>query len=218
MLRAESPTLRARLTRRPAVADWRQSLALLASLALLLGGFGTVINGGRWWTGAVLLTALVLTTCAVLRALGVPLAWLGGLIVWFVGVVWIFVPGTLYGIFPTPSSIGALHGLWVDGREIIAVESSPVAAAKPIVYVIATSFGFFAIVLDVIVFGLRKPVLVGAVFTAMYVVPTAVSGHRPNAVLFVAVAALWLYLLRAEIRQRSGSLLPDTMTGAAPAV
>ncbi|MBC7596622.1 MAG: transglutaminase domain-containing protein, partial [Kineosporiaceae bacterium] len=90
--------------------------------------------------------------------------------------------------------------------------------AKPIVYVIATSFGFFAIVLDVIVFGLRKPVLVGAVFTAMYGVPTAVSGHRPNAVLFVAVAALWLYLLRAEIRQRGRSLLPDTMTGAAPAV
>ena len=218
MLRAESPTLRARLARRPAVADWRQSLALLAALALLLGGFGTVINGGRWWTVAVLLSALVLTTCAVLRALGVPLAWLGGLIVWFVGVVWIFVPGTLYGVFPTPASIGALHALWVNGKEIIAAESSPVAAGQPIVYVIAASFGFLAIILDFIAFGLRKPVLIGAVFTAMYVVPTAVSGHRPNVSLFLAIAALWLYLLRAEVRQRGGSILPGTMTGATAAV
>ena len=177
-----------------------------------------MINGGRWWTVAVLLSALVLTTCAVLRALGVPLAWLGGLIVWFVGVAWIFVPGTLYGIFPTPSSIGALHGLWLNGREIIGVESSPVAAAKPIVYVVATSFGFLAIILDVIVFNLRKPVLVGAVFTAMYVVPTAVTGHRPNVVLFLGIAALWLYLLRAEMRQRGGSILPETMAGATPTV
>lgn len=218
MLRAESPTLRARLARRPAAADWRQSLALLAGLALLLGGFGTVINGARWWTVAVLLTALVLITCAVLRAVGVPLAWLGGLIVWFVGVVWIFVPGTLFGIFPTPSSIGALHGLWVDGKGIIAVESSPVAAAEPIVYVIAASFGLLAIVLDVIAFSLRKPVLVGAVFTVMYVVPTALSGDRPNVFLFLAIAALWLYLLRAEMRQRGGSILPGSMTGATATV
>ena len=218
MLRAETPTLRARLARRSAVADWRQSLALLASLALLLGGFSTVIEGNRWWTVTVLLTALVLTTCAVLRALGAPLAWLGGLIVWFVGIVFIFVPGTFYGIFPTPSSIGALHSLWVDGRGIIAVESSPVSAATPIVYVIAASFGFLAIILDTIQFGLRKPVLVGAIFTAMFVVPTALSGDRPNVVLFLGIAALWLYLLRAEMRHRSGSTLPGAMTGATPTV
>lgn len=218
MLRAESPSLRARLVRRPATADWRQSLALLAAVALLLAGFATVIKGSQWWTVAVMLSALVIATCAVLRALGAPLAWLGGLVVWFVGLVWIFAPGTLFGVFPTPSSVGALDKLWVDAKDIIAAESSPVAAARPIVFVIAASFGFLAIILDGIQLGLRRPVLVGAAFTVMFVVPTALSGNRPNVVLFLAIAALWLYLLRADIRQRGGSILPGSMTGATPTV
>lgn len=218
MLRAESPTLRARLARRPAAADWRQSLALLTAMALLLAGFDKVINGGHWWTTSVLLTALVLVTCSVLRALGAPFSWLGGLVVWLFGLVWIFVPSTLFVVFPTPSSIAALHGLWVDAREIIWVESSPVAAAKPIIFVIAASFGFLAVVLDGFQLGLRRPVLVGGVFTAMFVAPTAMSGKGPSVVLFLAIAALWLYLLRVDTRQRGGSVLPGTLTSRSPTV
>lgn len=217
MLRAESPSMRMRLMRRPADADWRQTLALLAALALLLGGFNSVIHGGTWWTTAVLLAALVLCTCGILRALGTPLAWLGALVVWFVAMVWIFVPGTLFGVIPTPSSIGALRALWIDAKDIIAVESSPVVAAKPIILVIAGSFGLLAIVLDGLQLGLRKPLLVGAVFTAMFVVPTALSGDRPNPFLFVTIAAVWLYLLRVDTGRRDDSAL-GIMTGAAPTV
>lgn len=218
MLRAESPSLRARLVRPPVVSDWRQSLALLAGMSALLAGFDDVIDGGHWWTTSVLLTALVLATCAVLRALGAPLAWLGGLVVWFVGLVWIFAPGTLFVLVPTPSSIGALNGLWGEAQRIIWVESSPVVAAEPIIFVVAASFGLLAIVLDVVQFGLRRPVVVGAVFTAMFVVPTAASGRPPNLSLFLSIGALWLYLLRADTRRRGGSRLPGTVGGASPTV
>jgi len=218
MLRAESPSLRARLSRGPATADWRQSLALLTGMALLLAGFDAVIDGGHWWTTAVLLTALVLTTCSVLRALGAPLAWLGGLVVWFFGIVWIFAPDTLFMVFPTPSSIGALLRLWVDAKAIIWVESSPVVAAQPIIYVITASFGLLAIVLDGLQFGLRRPVLIGGAFTAMFVVPTAVSGNPPNVFLFLGVSALWLYLLRADTGGSGGSLRRTTVGGASPTV
>jgi len=218
MLRAESPSLRARLSRPASGADWRQSLALLAAIALLLAGFDAVINGAGWWTTAILLTALVLASCAVLRALGATLTWLGGLVVLFVGLVWIFAPGTLYGILPTPSSVGALLGLWVGATEIISVESPPVVAARPIIYVVVATSGFLAVVLDELQLGLRRPVLVGGVFSAMFVVPTAVSGDRPSVLLFLGVAALWLYLLRAEVRQHGGPPTPGTVNGATPTV
>ncbi|MDQ3158040.1 MAG: DUF3488 and transglutaminase-like domain-containing protein [Actinomycetota bacterium] len=218
MLRAESPSLRSRLSRRPATADWRQSLALLAGMALLLAGFDAIVSGGHWWTTAVSSTALVLAACSVLRLLGAPFAWLGALAVWFVSLVWIFAPGTLFAVFPTPSSVSAFYHFWVDAREIILVESSPVVAAKPIIFVIAASFGLLAIILDGLQLGARRPVLVGGVFTAMFVVPTAVSGDKPNLFLFLGIAALWLYLLRANRRQQGGSAMPGTIGGATPTV
>lgn len=216
MLRAESPSLRNRLVRRSTGADWRQSVALLVGMTLLLSGFGSVVQGGRWWTTTMMLTVLVLATCAVLRALGSPFSWLGGVVVWFLGLVWIFVPGTMWGILPTPSSVGALFGLWADAKDIIWIEASPVAAAKPIIFLIAASFVGLAIVLDELQLSLRSPIGVGAIFTAMYVVPTAVSGEPPNLVLFVGVAAVWLYLLRTELRHRSGSVLPNAVTSGVP--
>ncbi|MGZ5373277.1 MAG: transglutaminase TgpA family protein [Aeromicrobium sp.] len=218
MLRAEPPSLRSRLSRRPATADWRQSLALLAALALLCAGFDVVVDGGDWWTTAVSLTALVLATCMVLRALGSPLVWLGGLVVWLGGLVWIFAPGTLFAVFPTPSTIGAFYDLWVDARKIILAESAPVVAARPIVFVVAASFALLAIVLDGLQLGLRRPVLVGSIFAAMFAVPTAVSGDKPNVFLFLGVAASWLYLLRAERRQRGGAALSVPISGGISSV
>ncbi|MGZ5366757.1 MAG: transglutaminase family protein, partial [Aeromicrobium sp.] len=218
MLRAEPPSLRSRLSRRPATADWRQSLALLATLALLCAGFDVVVDGGDWWTTAVSLTALVLATCMVLRALGSPLVWLGGLVVWLGGLVWIFAPGTLFAVFPTPSTIGAFYDLWVDARKIILAESAPVVAARPIVFVVAASFALLAIVLDGLQLGLRRPVLVGSIFAAMFAVPTAVSGDKPNVFLFLGVAASWLYLLRAERRQRGGAALSVPISGGISSV
>ena len=218
MLRAESPNLKARLLRRPAVSDWRRSVILLLAMAVLLDGYRDVISGRQWMVTTMSVVALVLATCAVLRALGAPLAWLGGVAVWLAALVWIFVPGTLYLIFPTPSSIGGLHGLWNEATSIMNVESTPVAAAKPIVYVLAACFGALAIQLDALVFGFRKPILAGVVFIGLYVFPTAASGHRPNVPIFIAVAALWLCLLRAETRQAGGVEVPGLLRGAAPTV
>lgn len=216
MLRAEAPGLKARLLRRPVISDWRRSVLLLASLAVLLYAYRDVIRGREWILTTILVVTLVLATCAVLRALGAPLAWLGGIVVWFVALVWIFVPETLYVVVPSPSSVSGLQGLWGQARSIMGDEVPPVAAAKPIVYVIAASFGIIAILLDSIVFGLRKPVLAGAVFVGLYVFPPAASGHKPNALTFLAIAALWLALLRTEGRPDRGPVAPGVIRGSVP--
>lgn len=216
MLRAESPALRSRLLRRPAFSDWRRSLVLLAAIAVLLDSYRDVIRGRQWMLTAILVVALVLATCAILRAVGAPLAWVGGIVVWFVALVWIFVPATLYAVLPTPSSFSALNGLWGRAKDIMFVESTPVSAARPVVYVAAASFGALAVVLDWLVFGLRKPLAVGAIFIGIYVFPTAASGNRPNVPVFVAVAALWLVLLRLETRQMATPSMPGITRGAAP--
>lgn len=218
MLRAETPTLRSRLLRRPTLNDWRRSVVLLASIAVLLSSYRDVIRGRQWMVSTILVVALVLAACAILRALGAPLAWLGGLAMWFVALVWIFVPQTLFAVIPTPSSISALNDLWGHARDIMYAEVTPVAAAKPIVYVVAFSFGLLAILLDWIVFGLRKPLLAGAVFIGMYVFPTAASGHKPQILVFVGVAALWLVLLRLEMTHTRGPAIPGLLRGGVPTI
>lgn len=218
MLRAESPTLRARLLKQREVSDWRLSLVLLASIAVLLVGYRDVIRGQQWMFTTLLVAGLVLAACSVLRALGAPLSWVGGIIVWLMAIVWVFVPGTLMVIFPTPSSIGALHKLWVDAQAIMGAELPPVTPAKSVVYVIAGCFGALAVLLDVLVFTLRKPVIVGAVFIGVYVFPTAASGDKPNPLIFVGVAALWLCLVRAQMRHTRGFVGPGRLRRGGPSV
>lgn len=218
MLRAETPSLRARLLHGPSISDWRRSVLLVASTAVLLSGYREVIRGQQWMLTTLMVVSLVLAACAILRAVGAPLAWLGGLLVWFVALVWIFVPSTLYIVVPTPSSIGALNELWGRAKDIMFVESTPVAQAEPIVFVIAASFGAISILLDWIVFGLRRPVLAGAVFIGMYVFPTAASGTRPDVLIFVVIAALWLALLRLEMTHGRGSAIPGVLRGGVPSI
>ncbi|MEO6471274.1 MAG: transglutaminaseTgpA domain-containing protein, partial [Aeromicrobium sp.] len=218
MLRAESPSLRARLMRRPAMSDWRRSVVLFLAFGILLEGYRSLIRSGDWWTISVLLVAVVLGTCAAIRALGAPLAWLGGLIVSFVALAWIFAPSTLNAVLPTPSSLDALHHLWVQANAIMNVEQPPVAAAKPIAFVIASSFGIVAIVIDGIVFGLRKPVVAGALLMGLYVFPTAASGDLPNPWIFLGAAAMWLYLLRVETSHRNRVTPKGKLGTAAPTI
>jgi transglutaminase-like putative cysteine protease len=191
---------------------WLDHGILALALVLLLSGFSTLVEGRDWWVTTMLVAVLSGLTCAVLRGIGFRFVAPVAVVVELVAIAWIFVPDTLLAILPTGQTVTALADLVASAREIIVEEQAPVAAAKPIVLVVASSFGLIVIVGDVLLQRRRAAPLVGVLLLAVFAAPALISGETPPVWLFVAVAGLWLVLLRSRT-VRSGS----TRRGAWPA-
>lgn len=199
MLRpAARPTAR-RTTR----AVWTDHLLLAGALATLLWGFSTVIEGRSWYVSALLVTVLTGVTCAVLRSVGLRRVWPVAILVELFVLAGIFVPSTLVGIIPTPSSLAELGSMLGRAQDIMVEEAAPVAAADPIILVIAASFGLLAIVGDWLLERRRAALLIGVMLVAVFVAPAVTAGDTPAVWIFLVVATLWLFLLRSRTRERT---------------
>jgi transglutaminase-like putative cysteine protease len=190
---------------RTARDTWLDHGILAVALAVLLSGFDHVIRHGDWWITTVLVAVLVGLTCGVLRAVGVrwvaPIAFVVELIV----LAWIFVPSTLLTIVPTPSTLHGFGSMLNNAQNTIAVEQAPVAASKPVVFLLAGAFGLLVIVADQLLERPRSAVTVGALLLAVFLTPAMIAGRTPSVWMFVVVAALWLMILRSRTRQRARS-------------
>ena len=196
MLRAEASTQR--VTARTARDTVFDHIIIGVAFALLLSGFRSVIAGNDWWITTILVATLTGLACAVLRAVG--LRWVApiAVVVELLALAWIFVPGTLIGIFPTFDTFRELGNLASDAQQIIIEEQAPVAAAKPVVLVVASSFGLLVIVADVLLERRRAASAIGLLLLAVFVTPALISGDTPAVWLFVVIAALWLVILRSR--------------------
>lgn len=143
MLRAEASTQR--VAARTARDTWSDHVIIGVAFALLLSGFRSVIAGTDWWITTVLVATLTGLACAVMRAVG--LRWIApmAVAVELLTLAWIFVPETLIGILPTIDTFRALGDLAAKARDIIVEEQAPVAAARSVVLVIASSFGLLVL-------------------------------------------------------------------------
>jgi len=177
---------------------WFDHGVLALALVLLLSGFTTIVEGRDWWITTMLVAVLTGLTCAVLRGVGFRWVALAAIVVELLAITWIFVPETLASIIPTTRTVTALADLVSAAREIIVEEQAPVGAAKPIVLVVASSFGLIVIVGDLLLQRRRAAPLIGVLFLAVFVTPALISGDTPPVWLFLAVAALWLVLLRSR--------------------
>jgi len=188
----------ARVPVRSTRETWFDHGVIAIALVLLLSGFGTIVEGRDWWITTMLVAVLTGLTCAVLRGVGFRFVAPVAVLVELLALAWIFVPETLLSIVPTPQTVTALSDLVAAAREIIVEEQAPVGAAKPIVLVVASSFGLIVIVADVLLQRRRAAPLIGVLLMAVFVTPALISGETPPVWLFVAVAALWLVLLRSR--------------------
>jgi hypothetical protein len=196
MLRAEASTQRLTgRTTRDTVVD---HLIIAVAFALLLSGFRSVIAGNDWWITTILVATLTGLACAVLRAVG--LRWVApiAIVVEFLALAWIFVPGTLIAVLPTFDTFRELGNLASAAQDIIIEEQAPVAAAKPVVLVVASSFGLLVIVADLLLERRRAASAIGVLLLSVFATPALISGDTPSVWLFVAVAALWLVILRSR--------------------
>ena len=74
---------------------------------------------------AILVAILTGVTCAVLRSVGVRRVWPIALVVELFVLAWIFVPQTMLGIIPTPSSLAELGSMLGRAQDIMVEEAAP---------------------------------------------------------------------------------------------
>ncbi|MRK02382.1 DUF4129 domain-containing protein [Aeromicrobium sp. S22] len=177
---------------------WFDHALVAVALLLLLSGYGSIIEGNDWRVTTMLIAAMTGVTCALLRGLGFRFVAPVALLVLLIAIAWIFVPDTLLAILPTGDTFSALADLGRSAREIIVEEQAPVGAAEPIVLVVSSSFGLIVIVADMLLQSRRAAPLIGTLLMAVFVAPGLISGETPSLWLFLAVAALWLVLLRSR--------------------
>lgn len=208
-------------TPRTAAENWLDHAIVLIALLVLLSGFATVIEGTDWRVTTALVTAMTAAICATLRGIGLRFVAPIALVAEFLVITWIFVPETLLVIVPTGQTFVRLGELVGTAQDIIVEERAPVAAAKPIVLLVAASFGLLVIVADALLQRTRAGVLVGALLVAVFVTPAMISGETPRVWIFAVVAALWLVLLRSRTATTSlvgRSAVPAAVLGAAALV
>jgi transglutaminase-like putative cysteine protease len=201
MLRADPSAQRA--LRRTARDTWLDHGILAVAFAVLLQGFDHVLEGGDWWVTTVLVALLAGLTCGVLRALGVRWVAPIAVVVELIALAWIFVPSTLLAVFPTPSTFQSFGSLLKAAHNTIVIEQAPVAASKPVVFLLAGAFGLLVIVADELFERSRSAVTIGALLLAVFLTPAMIAGRTPSVWMFVVVAALWLFILRTRTRQRT---------------
>lgn len=201
MLRPD-PSTRRRATavrRRP----WLDQLLVLSALAVLLLGYDTVVEGRDWWVTTTLVAGLVALVCAVLGSLAPRFAVPVGALVLLLVLGWVFVPDTFVGPVPTTATFEGLGEALSRASVLVMEEAAPAAAARPLVLLLAGSFGLLVLALD-LVLRLRVGVLVtGLVLLSVYAAPALVSGETPSVWLFVGAAACWLALLHTRTASTS---------------
>lgn len=198
---------------RTAAETWIDHAIVLVALLVLMAGFGTVVEGSDWRVTTALVAVMTAATCAMLHGIGLRVVAPIALVAEFLAITWIFVPETLLVIVPTGQTFVRLGDLVGTARDVIIEERAPVAAGKPIVLLVAASFGLLVIVADALLQRAHAAVLVGVLFLAVFATPAMISGETPEVWIFFVVAALWLVLLRS--RTATTSLLSRAAVPAA---
>ena len=183
----------------------RMTLAAGAAVALGAAPLGAVFEQWRWiwyaWAAiAAVVGAHLLARSARLPAVLVPVAGAAGLLVYLTVVF--ASEDALFGLIPTPESIGLLRTGLDRGLTNVNELAAPVPTTTGLLLLTAASIGALAIAVDVIAVGLRRPAASGLALLALYAVPTAVAANGVPWVLFAIGATGYLLLLLVEGRDR----------------
>lgn len=121
-------------------------------------------------------------------------------LVTFLGIT--FHAGTTAWGIPTGTTMRAIgESLRQSGRDLTEL-AAPAEATNALTLLATTGVFFVAVLVDIFVFRLRRPVAAGVPLLALFLIPTSLA-PKGNAVAFVLAAAGYLCLLVAEGRDRA---------------
>ena len=189
---------RAAPTAPPPRVHWPLTVATIIGFGIAISNLSPLVQGVWWWfvSMAVVLVVVAATTAARFMFSSRWIAPLVGILALLFTLCLFFASSTsLLGIIPTGDTIAVFEQYAEDGMASIAAQSTPAVVTPSILVLIASGVGAVAIVVDVLVFGLRLPAASGLIFLALVIVPTFIDPSLGDVVLFLLTAAAWLAIV-----------------------
>ncbi|MDH6237523.1 DUF3488 and transglutaminase-like domain-containing protein [Cryobacterium sp. CG_9.6] len=187
-----------------APSDWPLVLTVLALLLVACGALGPLLRGTSWWWVMAVVATVVLAVSVLLPRLRVarsfvPLVMLGVLLL---TLTVLFGAGTgLLWIVPTTGTLDIFGGLITSGTDSIVQQSVPAEVTPGILFLLAAGAGLIAMLMFTLAVTLRAPTLAGLPVLVPLLVPGAVEAGPPNVVALVLTSAVYLGLLRVDLRR-----------------
>lgn len=186
--------------------------AMLVAVVAALLPLATAIAGG-WIVGATLFATVLLALGAVLRWRRMP-GWLVAAceaLLWVFAVTALFLGSTsVFVIVPTLASVDRASALVLGAIDQLQASSPPVDANPATTAMLIGSAGLLVLVVDVLVSGIRMPVLALGVLVGVAVVPAIPVSNSFTVLTFGAFAAAVLWLLRVSGEDPSTPSTPST--------
>ncbi|GAA4353046.1 DUF3488 and transglutaminase-like domain-containing protein [Angustibacter luteus] len=194
---------------------------MLAALATLLTtwSLAPVVDGKDWQGPCIVLILVVMVVGMGARAARFPKVLVAPLQLAAGGIVLttVFAGETaIAGLLPGPAAIARLGDVVADGGDTINRYAAPVPTSHGISLILAIGVLSIAVLVDLLVVGLRAPAAAGIPLLALYAVPAAVVPDGLQWRYFVAAATGWLLLLAHDASSRVlrwGRLLPRWGSG-----
>jgi transglutaminase-like putative cysteine protease len=184
---------------------WRLTSALL--LQVLAVGFALVglIQGVGWWLALMFSAALILTTGAGLRSIGVRRWAVPPLLLAECAVLMTvaFGGGTgLAGLIPTPRTFVHWGAIADQARLSIYQQGTPAESLPEFLFLVVAGGCLLALLLDTVAIALRAPAFTAVPVGLVLVVPGALLGDGLDPFALASSAAAFLWLLRCDVRTR----------------
>lgn len=193
----------------------RQALlpaAMLVTIMAALLPLATAVAGG-WIVGATVFAAVLLALGTVLRARRMP-RWLVvacEALLWVFAVTALFLGSTaVFVIVPTLASVDRASALVAATIDQLQVSSPPVDANPATTAVFIGTAGLLVLVVDLLVAGIRMPVLALGVLVSVAVVPAIPVSNSFTVLTFAAFASAGLWLLRVSAQDPLSPSAPGT--------
>jgi len=178
-------------------------MGLVAAVATLMASapLSTIFEQWTWLVQCVIAIALIAGAATLARSLRGPvwaqlLAMLAALAL---ALTWMFPSGEeLLGVLPWTGTLAHWAELVTQSGQDMRTFAVPVPDGDPLLFVTVLGIGGAAVVVDLVVVGLRRPALAGLPMLAIYSVPVAVYTESVSFLPFVVGAMGFLWVLVAD--------------------
>jgi len=183
------------------VAEWRVSLALLATIMCACATLNVVLADIGWWFVALLACGAVLGTSALVRLwvrvrfvppVAAALVLFGFLTQQFASET------TIVGLIPTTGTLQRFGELFEWSQESIRNQTVPAEADGGILFLVASGIGLVALAADVVAIALRRRALVGVLVLVVLWIPVFTIMREFDLFWVMLTLISFLYLLRAD--------------------
>jgi transglutaminase-like putative cysteine protease len=189
----------------------RTSVILLLAFWIATLGLHVLLTDLAWWLVVCLVVTAVLGAPAAIRAwvawrAAPTIAAIGALVVM---LTLFFAPGTAFlAVVPTWETLGRFGSLISEAVTSVNHQSVPADPNTAIVFLLCAGVGAMAVLADLLAISAGRPALAGVPLLVILAVPAITASGLTDLVIFLLVAAMYLWLLqrRGRVQQLRYSL------------